>query len=323
MKTISLLDTSINNYNLGNLIIMDSIELIMDEIFSNEFVYKMQASEAFGKTSIRHFNQSDYIFFGGTNALTSNINKEKYFGFSVINLIYFNRLLLLGVGWWQYQKKPNLYTKLFLKRMLDTSLLHSVRDSYTQKMLKSIGIKNVLNTSCPSTWRLNKQHCNQISQTKSDSVVFTITDYNKEPEADSLFINLIQNKYKSTFFWPQGSGDLEYFSKLSIPLRDKITVLKPNLESFNSLIKNYRPDYIGTRLHAGIRSLQYKNRALIIGIDNRALEMARDINLDISKRGNLEKISFFIENDSPSLITIPNKEINEWKHQFKVDSPQI
>tara|TARA_Y100001970_G_C14109605_1_gene790117 strand:- start:129 stop:1040 length:912 start_codon:yes stop_codon:yes gene_type:complete len=302
---------------------MDSIESIMDEIFSNYFIYKMQSSEAFGKTSIRHFNQSDYIFFGGTNALTSNINKEKYFGFSILNLVYFNRLLLLGVGWWQYQQKPNLYTKFFLKRMLDKSLLHSVRDSYTQNMLKSIGIKNVINTSCPSTWALDKQHCDQISRTKSDSVVFTITDYNKDPEADSSFINLIQNQYSSTFFWPQGSGDLEYFSKLAIPLRDKITVLKPNLDSFNSLIKNYKPDYIGTRLHAGIRSLQYKNRALIIGIDNRAIEMARDIKLDVTERGNLEEIAFFIDNNSPSLITIPNKEIEKWKHQFNVDGSKV
>ena len=73
---------------------MDSIELIINDLFSDDFIFKMQASEPFGKTSIKNFKKSDYIFFGGTNALTSNINKEKYIGFSIFNLIHFNRLLL-------------------------------------------------------------------------------------------------------------------------------------------------------------------------------------------------------------------------------------
>lgn len=299
---------------------MSSIEIVIDELFSNDFIYKMHSSESFGQKSLQNFNRSDFIFFGGTNALTSNINKEKYIGFSLQNLISFNRLSLLGVGWWQYQEKPNLYTKIFLRRILDTSTLHSVRDSYTKKMLASIGIDNVLNTSCPSTWKLNVEHCNQISKSQSDSVVFTITDYNKEPKADLDFIHHILSRYKSTFFWPQGSGDLDYFSKLDILNKDSIKILKPNLESFDSLLKNKKLDYIGTRLHAGIRALQNKNRALIIAIDNRALEIAKDIQLDISKRGNLNKISNFIENSSSSLIRIPSAEIEKWKNQFRMDS---
>ena len=62
---------------------------------------------------------------------------------------------------------------------------------------------------------------------------------------------------------------------------------------------------------------------MIIGIDNRAIEMARDIKLDVTERGNLEEIAFFIDNNSPSLITIPNKEIEKWKHQFNVDGSKV
>jgi polysaccharide pyruvyl transferase WcaK-like protein len=299
---------------------MDSIELIINDLFSDDFIFKMQASEPFGKTSIQNFKKSDYIFFGGTNALTSNINKEKYIGFSIFNLIHFNRLLLLGVGWWQYQDKPNYFTKIFLKRALDSSLLHSVRDSYTQNMLSSIGIDNVLNTSCPSTWNLTNEHCSQISKSQSDSVVFTITDYNKDLKADSRFINHIQNHYKEIFFWPQGLGDLNYFYKLNLLNKINIKILKPNLESFDSLLRSKKIDYIGTRLHAGIRALQNKSRALILAIDNRALEIAKDIQLDISERGNLNKVSNFIENSSPSLIKIPSSEIEKWKNQFRIDS---
>ena len=68
---------------------MNAIEPILYELFRNDFVYKMQASEKFGPVSMSNFNRSDYIFFGGTNALTSNVNKEKYIGFSAFNLIHF------------------------------------------------------------------------------------------------------------------------------------------------------------------------------------------------------------------------------------------
>ena len=316
MKTISLLDTSINNYNLGNQIIMNSIETIIDELFGNDFIYRMHASEPFGMKSLQNFNSSDFIFFGGTNALTSNINKEKYIGFSLQNLLYFKRLSLLGVGWWQYQEKPNLYTKIFLRRVLDSSILHSVRDSYTEKMLASIGIENVVNTSCPSTWKLDDKHCNQISKSKSNSVVFTITDYNKDPEHDSIFIKQLQTKYDEIFFWPQGLGDLKYFASLDLASKESIIVLQPNLKSFDSILENYKIDYIGTRLHAGIRALQFKNRALIIAIDNRAHEIAQDINLKISQRGNLDQISSFINSSANSLIKIPAREIHKWKNQF-------
>lgn len=116
MKTVSVIDTSVNNYNLGNLIIMDSINNIFDEIFSNDFIFKIQASENHGKTAVRNLLKSDLVFFGGTNALTSNINKEKYIGFSLNNLLRFNTLILLGVGWWQYQKKTKFLLKIFFKK---------------------------------------------------------------------------------------------------------------------------------------------------------------------------------------------------------------
>lgn len=322
MKTISLLDTSINNYNLGNLIIMDSINLIINDLFSDDFIFKMQASEPFGKTSIQNFKKSDYIFFGGTNALTSNINKEKYIGFSILNLIHFNRLLLLGVGWWQYQDKPNYFTKIFLKRALDSSLLHSVRDSYTQNMLSSIGIDNVLNTSCPSTWKLTPKHCSMIPLSKSNSVLFTITDYNKNYNHDAAFIKLLQSSYSKLFFWPQGEGDLKYFNDLDISNKSDVNIIPPNLKSLDEVLVNNELDYIGTRLHAGIRTLQFKKRSLILSIDNRSIEIAKDINLHLSQREDLKKIEFFIKNNIDTLIKIPNSEIQRWKNQF-LDSEVI
>ena len=295
---------------------MNAIEPMLYELFRNDFVYKMQASEKFGPISMSNFNRSDYIFFGGTNALTSNVNKEKYIGFSAINLIHFNRLSLLGVGWWQYQEKPNFYTKLFLNRMLDSSTLHSVRDSYTKKMLASIGIENVVNTCCPSTWALDEMHCSDIPKLKSDSVVMTITDYNQSPKEDAAFISQLQALYNKVFFWPQGRGDLSYFHSLNTPQQNEVFVLEPNLQSFVDLLSKNEIDYIGTRLHAGIKALQHKKRTLIIAIDNRSKEIANDINLIISERGDDKALDFFIKNSIDTPIQIPTSEIAKWKNQF-------
>lgn len=316
MKTVSVIDTSVNNYNLGNLIIMDSINNIFDEIFSNDFIFKIQASENHGKTAVRNLLKSDLVFFGGTNALTSNINKEKYIGFSLNNLLRFNTLILLGVGWWQYQKKPNSYSRFFLKRLLDDSKLHSVRDSHTESMLRSIGINNVLNTSCPTTWDLDENHCKNIPSLRSDGVIFTLTDYNKNPKLDFNFIQILQSAYSKIFFWPQGEGDINYLSSLNVDEGNKIIILPPNLRSFNSLLNNYELDYIGTRLHAGIRALQYKKRSLILSIDNRSTEIANDININICSRSDAEGIKFFIENKIDMNIKIRKSQIEIWKNQF-------
>jgi hypothetical protein len=41
MKVISVLDTSIASYNLGNDIIMDAINSLVKDLFKKDFVYKL------------------------------------------------------------------------------------------------------------------------------------------------------------------------------------------------------------------------------------------------------------------------------------------
>ena len=54
--------------------------------------------------------------------------------------------------------------------------------------------------------------------------------------------------------------------------------MSPTLEAFDNLLESEIDlDYIGTRLHAGIRAIQKKRRSIIIGVDNRALEMQKTL----------------------------------------------
>ena len=82
---------------------------------------------------------------------------------------------------------------------------------------------------------------------------------------------------------------------------------------------NHDIDFIGSRLHGGIRALNYKRRALIIGVDNRATEINRDTNLPFISRENIEHANKWINSVSKTEIHLPNDNINEWKSQFVND----
>lgn len=317
MKTISLLDTTIANYNLGNQIIMDSINNIINELFPEDFLFRLQYGEKFGKLSLKYIKQSNYVFFGGTNSLTSEMNKYKQMGFRLLDLFYIkNKITLLGTGWWQYQKNPNLYTRFFLKNMLSKETLHSVRDSYTKKMLSRIGINNVINTSCPTVWNLTKEYCKSIPVKKSENVLTTLTDYNRAKLLDEKLFSILLNNYNKVYFWTQGVGDLKYLYSLNIPYKDKLIIINPRLSAYDNVLKDEDLDYIGTRLHAGIRAIQYKKRTLIIAIDNRAKEIAKDINLNFCEREKLDDIINFISCEYQTSLNIPIENIKRWKGQF-------
>ena len=81
-------------------------------------------------------------------------------------------------------------------------------------------------------------------------------------------------------------------------------------------LENNDIDYVGTRLHAGIRAIQKKRRALVLSIDNRASEISNDIGMNVVPREDIEKIEFFITNEQKTSIKIPHKNIEAWKAQF-------
>lgn len=222
----------------------------------------------------------------------------------------------MGVGWWQYQSKPDWISALMWKRILHTEMLHSVRDSFTLNQLKSIGITNVINTGCPTMWELTSEHCAAIPKTIGKQVVFTLTDYNQDLPADSQLIASLKNNYGKVIYWPQGSEDIYYFNKFDKKLRDGIEILPPQLSSLDSHLCMNDTDYIGTRLHAGIRALQHKSRALIIGIDNRAIEKSKDFNLPVLARKDIKNIDIIIQKEQGFEINMPWDSINQWKLQF-------
>ncbi|UGV40039.1 polysaccharide pyruvyl transferase family protein [Methanococcoides orientis] len=315
IDNVALFDTSICSTNLGNNIIMESVREVISDVCNNNFVSILPAHDKLGLKSYNTLKKTKFSIVGGTNLLASNMLRSDQWKINLISTCFSKNVILLGVGWQQYQKRPNIYTKMLLKLTLDDGYIHSVRDNYTKEMLESIGINNVVNTGCPTMWKLDKNHCSKIPKYKSKDVVFTLTDYRKDPAKDFELIETLCSKYENIYFWPQGRTDYKYFDTIS-PSKNRIQILKPNLKAFDFVLEKDSIEYVGTRLHAGMRALQYGKRCIIIGVDNRALEMKNDFELNVIERKSVTNIGELIESDFSTKLKIPHKEISLWKNQF-------
>ena len=173
------------------------------------------------------------------------------------------------------------------------------------------GIKNVVNTSCPTLWSLNQEHCVTINQKKSRDVVTTLTFYNKDRSKDRYLINKLLESYRYVYVWIQGIEDLPYLKSLDVKMTN-IIIVPPTLDAYDELLVNCEIDYIGTRLHAGVRALQHKVRAQIVAVDNRAIEIGKDVNLNVISRDHVESVMDFIAHDYETKLSLPRDNIQAW-----------
>ena len=318
MDKIILLNPAISSFNLGDHIIYDSVTHELKKLLNKAFIVEVSTHLPVSKW-LKKSRDFDLSFVCGSNLLRGKMNRSfRQWDINLHSIKYLRPSILIGVGWWQYGDEPNFHTKYLYNRVLSSTKIHSVRDSYTLNQLKKLGITNVLNTACPTMWKLDRNHCSKIPQEKSNDVIFTLTDYNQDSIQDTLLIELLISSYRNVFFWPQGSNDLSYLYSLEIDF-SKVIIINPSLKDYDEILKS-KIDYVGTRLHAGIRALQHKKRTIIIGIDNRAIEKQKDFNIVCVMRENIRlELKSKIISSFPTEIEIPLENIELWKSQFKID----
>ncbi|OEF91677.1 polysaccharide pyruvyl transferase family protein [Vibrio splendidus] len=318
-SVIALYDTSVMSLNVGDEIINRSIYEQIAPIFAEQQFIKASTHDGTSSIGIHYFNEAAERLLCGSNILTGEFFKSGQWNVGPLDVIRMKKLITLGVGWVDYQKNTSLYSKLAYRHLLSSERIHSVRDEYTKEKLEEIGIKNVLNTACATMWKLTPDHCSKIKSQKSNKVVFTITDYRQDKLNDEVMIDILCDNYEEVYLWLQGRGDFEYFQSLSLKNnKQKIVIIPPQLDLYDDLLSKKEIDFVGTRLHAGIRSLQYLNRSIIIGIDNRAKEKQKDFNINMIEKNNISsELEIMINSEFSTDITIPLTEINEWKSQFK------
>ncbi|WP_455682820.1 glycosyltransferase [Thomasclavelia sp.] len=313
-REVVLLDTGIGSDNIGDEIIMSYCQNICEDVFNKENFLHIP-THIYDKKS--EYIEDKLKILCGTNLIYKRMEDSRQFAFPN-DIKAMNNMCLLGVGMQSIglEFEMSEYSKKLLKYMLNPKIIHSVRDNETKKVLEQIGIKNVLNTSCPTMWALTPEHCKKILTKKSDIVVTTVTDYMKDADKDAKMLEILKNNYTEVYIWIQGQYDYEYLESIA-DLRE-FKIIPSSLEELDRILKKDNVEYIGTRLHAGIRSLNYFNRSLVISIDNRARAISKDTNLPIIERNNIENnLEQWINSEHETNIILPIEAINSWKNQFK------
>lgn len=323
MKNICIFDTSQGTLNMGDYIIKDSCMRELKDIIGNNFVAEFATHTPIAhdyqvilnKTNaVAYCKKADLKFLLGTNIVTNNLFAVSLnWNVNYITSKLYQGTVLMGVGMASGKTNINWYTKKVYKRMLSKKYIHSTRDEKTKQFLEKMGFK-AINTGCPTMWQLTEKHCKKIPQQKADCVLFTLTDYAKDYKNDKKMIEILKKNYKEIYFWVQGSEDLDYLKSL-VDIKN-INIINPNIEDLKNILVSKNIDYVGTRLHAGIYSMQHFRRSIIVIVDNRARDMKKNYNLNVIERKNIDKLEQMINSNFKTNILINEKNIKIWKNQF-------
>lgn len=311
-------DTSVDTDNMGDFIIMHYCNQVLYELFPDNVFDDISTHSLPTMKQEQTAQSTKYKFVCGTNLLTSHIEEHWRWQLpdGIRRKFHYRNVILLGVGWGEYQDECSVYSRMVYRCMLNPNVLHSVRDQYTLEKLHQAGIRNVINTGCPTTWHLTPEFCQDIPTGKAEDVVTTITDYRRDPEWDNQMLQILSRNYKHVYLWLQGRHDEEYLSTLQVP--ENLSTIPDSLEDYESVLEKGGVDYVGTRLHAGIHALNYHIRSIIIAVDNRATEMGRDINLPVLPREQIgRELEAYISSPFPMEIRIKQRDIERFKEQFR------
>lgn len=316
MERIMIFDPSLVSENMGDRIIMDYCTEIISEIFDDCFIASVPTHDIIGERTYIYSKLAKYRIVCGTNLINNRMNRRRQWRISLLDSFHINNLCLMGVGWWQYEdKKPNFYTRKLLSNLLGRNCLHSVRDEYTKFKLQEIGFSNVINTACPTMWKLTPDHCMEIPTQKAERVITTLTDYKRDPIQDKTLLEILLKRYKECYLWIQSYDDYEYLKTLNVT--GSIHIIPPSLRHYDKALHSGQFDYVGTRLHAGIRALNNKVRTIIVAVDNRATEIAKDTKLNVVDRKDIGVIlEALICSGFNTMIKLPTENIEKWKRQF-------
>lgn len=309
-----LFDTAVNSLNMGDSIIQYYCSKVIDELFPDKTPIRIQTHKMPTEQELKKIPGAKTKIVCGTNLITPHY--EEFSNWKMPEDLYgYQDIVTLGVGWGYYCEDISNISKIVYRTILSSQGIHSVRDSYTERKFREMGITNVVNTGCPTLWGLNPEHCAAIPTNKARNVITTITDYDRDEKNDRRMLEILLDEYEHVAVWIQGSKDFEYLKEL-IDI-NMIEIIPRNLESYTKALERNDLDYVGTRLHAGIHALNMGIRSLIIAIDNRAIEMGNDVNLPLILRNDIEpKLVMRIKEQRKTEIVIPQQKIDSWKAQF-------
>lgn len=322
MQNILLLDTSVGSQNKGDDIIMECVRQELSPILKNNFEYTLPTHVSpfhwyqVWRNSFRlqSYSNCRLKFVGGTNILAKNmLTHYPQWNINLFNCKPLSGSILVGVGAGAGEHK-DWYTRRLYRKVLNHNFYHSCRDERTKQYVENILGLKAINTGCVTMWMLTPDFCRSIPTTKSDKVVFTLTN-GKYDERDQILIDTLKRSYKDVYFWPQGISDYDYLHAYNNI--DGITILPASKQAYDRFLTDFDTDYVGTRLHGGIYAMRHKRRSIIIIIDERAREINRSNNLVCLEKNDITQLEGIINSEIETKIRMDYAKINSWKEQFK------
>jgi len=309
---LNLFDTAIESDNLGDHIIMEAVRNALKPLFRNARVVETPTHRRAALREMMAARHANLSIVGGTNILKSHMLVRSNWRITPLDYLVWRNIVLLGVGWQQYGRPADAATRLFFRSVLSRNLLHSVRDMHTYEQLRP-HVRSLIYTGCPTMWELDSAHCRQLPVRKADSVIFAVTYYRPAPAQDRAIFELLRQRYRTVYFWPQQASDVPYLREIGI---SDVTPIPADVAAYDRLLMEEDVDFVGARLHGGIRALQRGRRALIIPVDNRATEIGKTTSLPVISRNDPAAIARWIDEPTPTRIAMPWDAIAQWKEQF-------
>jgi polysaccharide pyruvyl transferase WcaK-like protein len=302
--------------NCGDEIIAESARLEISAAIPDAFQATIPTHERLGPRSWRFLQQAHYGgIIAGSNILTDRLPFDRQWRLRPQDLLFARNLVLLGAGWRSYGRHARPLGGRVLRHILSPSAIHSVRDAFTAAQLRDRGIENVRNTACVTMWRLDLERLASLPRERAEHVVTTV-NVSHQGGIDQEILARLLKSYETVFIWPQGLDDVAYIDGLAKSM-PRLVVLGPTLAAYDAVLQAGLVDFVGNRLHGGIRALQKGRRALILSLDNRAAEIARDTCLPvISLENGLTALDDWLGRPDPIEIVLPKPAIAAWREQF-------
>lgn len=314
VRRIALLKPSISTKNKGDNIIVNYCEKILEGIFPFDFFCDVSTHNVIDELSRSIIDKSLHNILCGSGILTSDLFKGRMKGgqWMVDETSYYNNVILMGVGWERYQDYATKRTAQCYQKFLSKKYLHAVRDNYSLGKLAECGIKNVINTGCPTIWGMTPEAVSNIRKNIAKKAAIAFNYHQTDEKRDKVILNTAREFYgENIFLWAQSQRDIDYAEHIGLKYNPIRTIT--HLSQYEIMLEFDEIDYIGCRLHGGIHALNYCQRAFIVPVDNRSAEMGEDFKLPVFNAGDIKQVLPYYVPE----IKIDLEAINEWKGQFK------
>ena len=315
---LHLINTEFASDNIGDQVIMGGIKKnFLEEIISNHEYSEHANHDGLGSETKKIIKDKNPILLLGSNAIPAR--RIPFVTRNIVNIPtnhigYFNKnIVSIGCGLERYPDKNNPFLYSFIDKIFNKKAPHSVRDEATRLYLLENGFKNVFNTSCPSIWGVDPE---KEYRPSFDSCVISINGY-KKSSSDIKALREITTLFNNVYFFPQHKADLDYFKELAAAdtSLESILIISRNLQQLLKLMREKSPIHIGNRLHCGLFFIANDLYSFSVNIDNRAMEISKDLNIPSINRDNLftdslhDKLTNF-------KVNLPKETIQTFKEEF-------